>query len=518
MIHLPRRSLLTGFGAGLFALPGAALAQPVFADDPFQLGVAAGDPLPDSFVIWTRIAPRPLEDGHGMPSAPVPVRWEVAAERGFETVVRQGEAIARPELAHAVHVEVEGLQPGRPYFYRFHCGGAVSPIGRAKTAPAPGAATPRARFIVLGCQSFEQGFYTAHRRAAAEDADFVYCYGDYIYEGAASPTYTGSGGTMQNPRVHLGGECYSVDDYRRRYAQYKMDPDLQASHAAAAWFCTFDDHDVHSDWVGDVDEDGAPPEVFRLRRQAAFQAWYEHMPLRRSAFPNGSAMQIYRNTAWGDLLDLHFLDTRQHRSIQPCGNARAATCAGVDAAEAQVLGEAQEAWLYRNLDASRAHWKVLAQQIMVMDLDRKEGPEVGYNLDTWAGYRIPRQRLLRRLRDRRIDNVLVLTGDEHQNYAGELHLDGRAPEGDPIAAEFVVTSISSSGDGQDQRTDGRRYLADNAFLKFNNAQRGYAVCDVTPETWRTEFKVLNKVSDRGGTLTTRATYAVERGSSRVVAA
>ncbi|RZJ91807.1 MAG: alkaline phosphatase, partial [Brevundimonas sp.] len=354
MLHLPRRSLLTSFGAGLFAAPDAALAQPVFAEDPFQLGVAAGDPLPDGFVIWTRLAPRPLEPDHGMPAAPMAVTWEVALDEGFATVVAQGEAVARPELAHAVHVEVEGLQPGRPYVYRFRCGGEASPVGRARTAPAPGAVVDRARFVVLGCQSFEHGFYTGHARAAAEDADFVYCYGDYIYEGAAAPTYTGSGGTIQNPRVHLGGECYSLDDYRRRYAQYKMDPDLQASHAATAWFCTFDDHDVHSNWVGDVDEDGAPPEVFRLRRQSAFQAYYEHMPLRRSAFPTGSAMQMYRNTQWGDLLDLHLLDTRQHRSIQPCENARATTCAGVDAAEAQVLGEAQEAWLYRNLDASRA--------------------------------------------------------------------------------------------------------------------------------------------------------------------
>lgn len=518
MFQLPRRSLLTGFGAGLFAAPGAALAQPVFADYPFQLGVAAGDPLPDGFVIWTRLAPRPLEPGYGMPSAPVPVRWEVASDRGFTTVVQQGEAVARPELAHAVHVEVEGLQAGRPYFYRFRCGGETSPVGRAKTAPAPGAAVDRARFVVLGCQAYEQGFYTAHRKAADEDADFVYCYGDYIYEGRASRTYTGSGGTMENPRVHVGGETYSLDDYRRRYAQYKMDTDLQASHAAAVWFCTFDDHEVDNNWVDAYDQDGVPPEVFLLRRQAAFQAWYEHMPMRRSAFPKAAGMQIYRQAAWGDLLDLNLLDTRQHRSDQPCDDVWQSTCAGVEAAEAQVLGEAQEAWLYRNLDASRARWKVLAQQIMVMDLDRKEGADIGYNLDTWAGYRIPRARLLRRIRDRRIDNVVVLTGDEHQNYAGELFLDGRAPEGDPIAAEFVTTSISSSGNGQDQRADGRRYLADNAFLKFNNAQRGYVVCDVTPQRWSTEFKVLDRVSERGGTLTTRATYAVERGSSRVVTA
>lgn len=514
-----RRGLMLALGAGGVALGAGrqALADPVFAEYPFQLGIAAGDPTPDGFVIWTRLAPRPLEIGHGMPSAPVPVKWEVATDRGFSSVARSGEAVARPEMGHAVHVEVEGLEPGREYFYRFTAGAERTPSGRAKTAPAVGASVARVRFGVLGCQAWEHGFYTAHRKAAVEDLDFVYCYGDYIYEGRGNRTYTGSGGTIENPRQHLGGETYSLDDYRRRYAQYKLDTDLQASHAAAAWFVTWDDHEVANNWVSAID-DGVPPEVFLLRRQAAAQAFYEHMPLRRSAFPRGADIQLYRQASWGNLLDLNLLDTRQHRTDQPCGDSWAATCDGVSDPRAQVLGEAQEAWLYRNLERSTARWKVLAQQIMVMDLDRKAGPETGYNLDSWAGYRIPRQRLLNRLRERRIANTIVLTGDEHQNYAGELYVDSRNPEGAPVAAEFVTTSISSSGDGVDQRPDGRRYLAENPFLKFNNAQRGYVVCDVTPEAWRTEFKVLDKVSEKGGTLSTRATFAVASGDGRVVPA
>jgi len=518
---LSRRSLMLGLGAGGVALGsvGPALADPVFAEYPFQLGIAAGDPTPDGFVIWTRLAPRPFEIGNGMPTAPVPVKWEVATARGFgDAVVRSGEAVARPELAHAVHVEVEGLEPNREYFYRFSSGRERTPFGRAVTAPAVGTPVARARFGVVGCQAYEQGFYTANRKAAEEQLDFIYCYGDYIYEGRGNRTYTGSGGTIENPRQHFGGEIYSLDDYRRRYAQYKMDADLQSAHASTAWYCTWDDHEIDNNWVSALDQDGTDPAVFMLRQQAAMQAWYENMPVRRSAFPRGSALQLYRHATWGSLLDLNFLDTRQYRTDQPCNDSWAQNCAAVDAAEAQVLGEAQEQWLYRNLDQSRARWNVLAQQVMVMDLDRREGSEVGYNLDTWAGYRIPRSRLVRRIRDRRIQNVIVLTGDEHQNYAGEIHLDGRNPEGAPIASEFVTTSISSSGDGVDQRPDGRRIQADNAFLKFNNAQRGYVVCDVTPERWQTEFKVLDKVSDKGGTLTTRAKYAVASGDARVVPA
>ncbi|MFC0634842.1 alkaline phosphatase D family protein [Brevundimonas balnearis] len=519
LISPSRRGLILGLtsGAAGFAASGA-LARQVYVDYPFQLGVASGDPTPDGFVIWTRLAPQPLEVGYGMPAAPVGVSWEVATDRGFGEVVRSGDVVARPELGHSVHVEVEGLQPGRDYFYRFVSGRERSATGRAKTAPAAGARTDAARFGVVGCQAYEQGFYTAHRRVAGENLDFIYCYGDYIYEGRASRVWNSADGPQAQPRSHIGGEIHSLDDYRRRYAQYKMDADLQASHASAPWFVVWDDHEIDNNWVSDLDQDDTDPAVFRLRQQAAMQAFYENMPLRRSAFPRGSALQLYRRAQYGDLLDLNLLDTRQYRSNQPCDERWASTCDGVNDPAAQVLGDAQEAWLFQNLQSSRARWKVLAQQVMLMDLNRNLNGEVGYNLDTWAGYRIPRARLLNHIQRRGVDNVVVLTGDEHQNYAGELHLDGRDPTGRPIATEFVTTSISSSGDGVDQRPDGVRIQAQNPFLKFNNAQRGYVVCDVTHERWRTDFKVLDKVSTPGGVLTTRRSLAIEAGNPTLVEA
>lgn len=514
---LSRRSLMVGLGLGSM-LSGistrASLAQAVFEDNPFQLGVAAGDPLPDGFVIWTRLAPRPLEPDHGMPSQPMAVNWEVATDAGFGTVVRSGEAIARPELGHAVHVEVGGLEPGRPYFYRFIAGRERSGVGRAKTMPVAGAALDQVKFGIVGCQAYESGYYTAHRRIASEDLDFIYCYGDYIYEGRGNRIF-GSTNPQENLRVHVGGETYTVTDYRQRYAQYKMDTDLQASHASAAWFMTWDDHEIDNNWVSDLDQDGTDPAVFALRQAAAMQAYYEHMPLRRSSFPRGSAMQLYRRAVYGNLLDLNLLDTRQFRTDQPCNDRFNSTCDGINDRTAQVLGEAQETWLLNNLNRSEATWKALAQQIMVMDLDRNPGEEYGVNTDSWAGYRVPRERLLRHIRDRRIANTVVLTGDEHQNYAGELYLDGRNPEGEPIATEFVSTSISSGGDGQDRRADQEAFLAANPQLKFRNSQRGYVLCDVTPERWQTEFKVLDQVQNRNGVLTTRQTMVVEAGSARL---
>ena len=519
-INLSRRGLLLTVAAGGATLVAGrqAMAQMVYEDNPFQLGVAAGDPLPDGFVIWTRLAPRPLEPDHGMPSQPVAVSWEVATEAGFgNSVVQKGDAVARPELGHAVHVEVGGLEPGRPYFYRFTSGRERSGVGRAKTLPVPGAPLAGVRFGVVGCQAYESGYYTAHRKIAGEDLDFIYCYGDYIYEGRGNRLY-GSTSPQENLRTHVGGEVYTVTDYRQRYAQYKMDTDLQASHASAAWFTVWDDHEIDNNWVSDRDQDGVDPQVFALRQAAAMQAYYEHMPLRKSSFPRGSAMQLYRRAVYGDLLDLNLLDTRQFRTDQPCEDRSNSNCEGINDRAAQVLGEAQEAWLLNNLDRSEATWKALAQQVMVMDLDRNPGEGYGVNTDSWAGYRVPRERLLRHIRDRRIANTVVLTGDEHQNYAGELYLDGRNPEGAPIATEFVSTSISSGGDGSDQRPDQQAFLAANPQLKFRNSQRGYVLCDVTKERWQTEFKVLDQIHDRDGVLSTRLKLAVEAGDARLVGA
>jgi alkaline phosphatase D len=512
-----RRMMAAGLGALLVPAldPRQALAQPVFADYPFQLGVAAGDPAPDGFVLWTRLAPDPLAPGHGMPARPVPVSWEVAEDEAFSRIAAKGEAVARPELAHAVHVEVAGLSPARTYHYRFTAGAERSLAGRARTAPLAGAALERVRFGVVGCQHYEQGHYTAHRRLAEEDElDFVFCYGDYIYEGRSARVWNSAAGPQANLRQHLGQEIYSLDDYRRRYAQYKMDADLQASHAAAAWFVTWDDHEIDNNWVSDIDQDGTDPALFRLRQQSAMQAYYEHMPLRRQAFPSGPAMRLYRRADYGRLMRLNLLDTRQYRSDQPCGE-RWGVCNELDRPEAQVLGAAQERFVFDSLASSQARWNVLAQQVMMMDLDRDPGPAYMANPDSWGGYRAPRARLLRHIRDRQVANPVVLTGDEHQNYAGELHLDGRNPEGRAIATEFVATSITSGGDGTDQSPRMAQVQAANPTLTFNNSQRGYLLCDVTAERFQAAFRVLDKVSSPGGVVSTRATLAVPAGETRL---
>jgi len=510
---LTRRTFVAGAAAGALAAPAILSAQTLWRAYPFSLGIASGDPAPDGFVIWTRLAPEPLEPHGGMPMGNVPVKWEVASDERFETVVKSGEAAARPELGHSVHVELTGLQPDRPYWYRFEQGGERSIRGRARTLPAAGASVQALRFGVAGCQHYEDGLFTAYGHLAREELAFVYHYGDYIYEyrGDMLRPGRGAGGLYVPVRRHEGELIYSLDDYRRRYAQYKTDPDLQRAHAAHAFFPVFDDHEVDNNWAADIEGEDkpAPPEVFRLRRAAAFQAWYEHMPIRRRAFPNGAAIQAYRGISVGNLAEISFLDTRQYRTDQPCGDEWGATCPQISAPNAAMLGAEQEAWLARNLQSRNARWNVLAQQVMMMSLDRRraadEAPHKMVNLDSWAGYEVPRRRLISRMRG--LDNVIVLTGDEHQNWAGEL----RDERDRPVAVEFVATSISSGGDGQDQRPGSDFILRSNPQLRFVNDQRGYLTCELTPDEWRTNFMVMDRVSTPGGRISKRATGTVARG-------
>jgi alkaline phosphatase D len=512
-----RRRILQLFGASgaLLTVPlaGEALAQPAFGANPFQLGIAAGDPWPDGFVIWTRLAPDPLAYGSGMGHRGVEVEWQVASDERFATVVRSGKTVARPELGHSVHVEVAGLEPARPYWYRFTVAGERSPVGKAKTAPPAGSAVANVRIGVAGCQNYEAGYFTAHRRLAEETLDFVYCYGDYIYEGRGRPKLTG---VQDTARRHYNDEPYSLDDYRIRYAQYKLDADLQAAHAAHAWFSVWDDHETDNNWASVDDQDDTPRELFALRRQAAAQAYYENTPLRASCLPVGSAIQIYRRAAYGQLVGLNLLDTRQFRTHQPC--TKPGEPCVLDAPDGTIMGAAQEKWLLDGLSASKAQWNVIAQQVMMMDLDRDPGPAYRANTDSWGGYRAQRGRFLTQVRERRIGNMVVLTGDEHVNYAGELHVDGRNPGPVPAGIEFVGTSITTSGDGMDQTANSKAMIAGNAELKFINNQRGYLVCDVTRERWQTEFKVLDKVSQPGGVLSTRIKLAVEAGKPQLVPA
>jgi alkaline phosphatase D len=518
--------LLGGSAAGLTSLvPFQALAwdrpppynvepNPKFSTSPFTLGVASGEPLPDGFVIWTRLAPEPLDPHGGMPRRQIPVRWEVAADDRFQAIVQSGESMARPELAHAVHVEVAGLAPDRPYWYRFMVAGEQSRVGRSRTLPVAGARLDRVRFVAAGCQYYELGHFTAWRKIAEEPIDFVFHYGDYIYEAAGSKYLYGDNYGKNPPplRSHVGQELYSIDDYRARYGQYKTDPDLQAAHAACPWFVSIDDHEIDNNWAGNIDENESPPDIFATRKAMALQAYYENMPLRRSSLPVNGHLQMFRSAQYGDLLNAFFLDTRQYRSNQANFDLASPQNADVFAPNRTMMGDRQEAWLFDGLSRSPTRWNLIAQQVLLMNLRyQKDGagtPVAG--MDTWSGYMHSRRRLLDHIDRHRPGNVVTVSGDAHLHFAGNLIQDNG--DGRVIAAEFSATSITSGGDGTgDANPRVRAALTGNPELKAITDKRGYLLCDVDRDVWRSELKVLDKVTEANGALSTYARFAVERG-------
>ncbi len=485
---------------------GAVSAAPRFTACPFSLGVASGDPASDGFVLWTRLAPRPLEPGGGMAAEPVEVAWQVAEDEAMSRVVQRGTATANLAWAHSVHVEVAGLQPERWYWYQFKAGAEVSPKGRTRTMPAAGARPERLRFAFASCQKYEIGYYTAFEHMVREDLDLVVHLGDYIYE---------KGDDKRAVRPHGTAEIVTLDDYRARYALYKTDPALQAAHAMAPWIVTWDDHEVSNNYAAgrpqQHDRDRITDTQFLHRRAAGYQAYYEHMPLRRSALPAGPDMLLYRRLGFGRLAAFNVLDTRQYRTDQPQGDGVKPPVPQLLDPAGTIMGDRQREWLFAGLAGSPTTWNVLAQQVMVARVDRQAGPEEAFSMDKWSGYEFERRRLLRYFRDARVANPVVLTGDVHENWANELPVEPDRPDAPSAGVEFVGTSITSSGDGADQPPEAAALRAENPFVKYHNSERGYVRCEVTPGLWRTDYRTVPYVSRPGAPLHTRASFAVETG-------
>lgn len=510
-----REWLKTAGAASLLAVSGHLGAQrlqksPKFLVNPFTLGVASGDPQPDGFVLWTKLAPKPLERGAGMPTMAVEVDWALAGDAQMKNVLQRGWAIAHPELGHSVHVELAGLQPAHDYYYQFSVAGEQSAIGRARTLPAAGAPLAQLRFAVAGCQRYEDGYFTAWKHIAAEDFDFVFHYGDYIYE--YGPMRDTKARPVRRAMPGAPNETYTLDDYRNRYAIYKMDADLQAAHAATPFIMSFDDHEVDNNWAGDTNEEGVPTEIFLLRRAAAFHAWYEFMPLRRAQFPRGPHLQAFRRFAVGDLLNMHVLDTRQYRSPIACGDGVKADCAEATNPRRSLLGGTQENWLHDGFKGNTARWTLLAQQIPIMRGDRNPDPAIlGVSMDKWDGYSATRDRLFAAAESAKVKNLVSVCGDVHFNCASDLKKNFADEKSATVGVEFTSTSISSLGDGFDINARFKTLQQQDPHIKFYNGQRGYVAHTVTHNRWQADYKVLDKVSSPGGVLSTRRSFVVENG-------
>jgi len=496
-----RRTLLKAAGLAALGYPFrryvAIQSTPQFSADPFVAGVASGDPTRNGIVLWTRLIPDPKTERDWQRGA-VSVEWQISSDERMEKIVRRGNVPASPDFGHSVHVDVTGLDPNRWYWYRFRSGAAESPIGRTKTAPSSN--TDRIRFAFASCQQYQGGYYTAYKNMVHEDIDAVIFLGDYIYESR--------GGT--GARQVTAAEPRTLAEYRDRYALYRSDENLRESHRLFPWIVTWDDHEVQDNYANDVPKDSQPREDFLVRRAAAYQAHYEWLPMPKASIPKGPNEQMYRTLPFGPLANFIVLDGRQYRSDQPCGDGNKAPCAEF-LAERTMLGSPQEQWLDRELRASRSQWNILANQVRMAVVD--QGPEnsAAYAMDAWSGYESARRRMMTNLKNARVQNPVVITGDIHSHWVCDLKEDYTSEKSPVVATELIGTSISSGGDGSDTTATGQLQLSKNPHVKFYSNQRGYVRCEVTPKSLTADFRVVEKVSVPDSPVSTRASFVVENG-------
>jgi alkaline phosphatase D len=557
---LSRRDFLAASGMGAAALalgaqglwlPRSGLAQT--SSDPFKLGVASGDPLPNSVVLWTRLTPGDPLNGGGTPSS-TDVLWEVARDANFTTLVRSGTAKAESQFAYSVHVDagVEGtgdqLSSGTHYYYRFKNGSYTSPTGRTKTVPAANASPASMKFALASCQHWESGYYTAYGHMATQDLDLIVHVGDYIYEGAPS------GGNVLRKHsavVDSSWGCNTLADYRNRHAQYKTDKHLRAAHAAHPWVVVWDDHEVENDYVGT--NSWYRQSDFANRRAAAYQAYYEHMPLRRESLTlNGSQqvtnIRLYRPISYGQLAQFSVLDTRQFRSYWACANQGSLiedNCSertqdpiiksrkpyrrhaslggetmGLYSEPSPWLKDSQENWLKERLASSSSRWNIMAQQVIMFKYDHNDWSGDYYS-EAWDSYSATRDRILKHIVDRKVPNPVVLSGDMHSGWASNLESNFYdTSTSDVIGAEFTTTSITSGlSSGWD--TTYKNALSANRHVKhYEGRQGGYLLCTLDNTRWKTEYIVAASLKDDNNTNATvsKTLYlnAKDSGSSGVL--
>ena len=524
-LHLPRRRFLKGVGAGALLLPMAShrvLAEPT-SSSLFTLGVASGDPDHRSVVLWTRIAPDPLSLDGGNNDLPIDVHWQVAADPTMRNIVREGMVVAQPFQGHNVRVLADALPANATLYYRFSALGEFSSVGRTRTF-APRAVDPgEMTFALTSCQDYEAGYYNAWRDVVAQDVDFVLQSGDYIYEYGPSED-------PDVPRVHVGPEIETVDDYRRRYAQYRLDPDLRAAHEAAPFICTWDDHEVDNNYAALIPEDDQSAAAFLERRSQAYRAYFEVMPLRNGieSFTNATAddpvpadRRLYRKFDFGSLASIAVLDTRQDRDDQACGDGLQVCPPAADPMRA-MLGARQEEFLVKQMTLSGARWRTVLQQVMFMrwDLGALLGGVPGfYNVDAWDGYSAQRDRLLNFFGTLPDSNNVVLTGDIHSSWAAELKASFDEPESPIVGTEIVCAGISSTFGGDSNDALVRQTLPDNPHIRyFNGLKRGYALCTVTNSQWRTDFRLVDDNLLTDSSVTTAASWVINNGEPGLVEA
>lgn len=485
---------------------------------PFALGVASGAPQAQRLVLWTKLSAGLVPVLSPLPEI-IDVRWELALDEGFQRIVQRGTIQAHQRFGHSIHLQLEGLTPATVYFYRFLLGDALSPVGRTMTAPAADVHLTHQRIAFASCQHYEYGYFGAYRAMLADAPDLVIFLGDYIYE-KGRPSDQEKPRDARRLRSHNLPSAHTLEDYRQRYTLYKLDPALQAMHAACPWLVTWDDHEVVNDYADLVG--GSPRHNFALRRAAAYQAWFEHMPVQPldliSLFDN---LRVYAQYNFGQLVNFYLLDDRQYRDPHACSqrwrggsSIDPENCPELYINRRTLLGWSQEAWLYQSFRESRTRWNLLSQQTLFSPLQTQTLHSKTVWNDGWDGYPAARQRILDQLQASALANPVIIGGDVHANWICDVYdlaaQEQSAPSKTPIvASEFCATSITSPGMSPVQA---EKLAKHNPHVRFVNTQkRGYGLLDIYPDTLHASLRVVDNVHHPEPQASTLARFVVSGG-------
>ena len=523
-------SVLASAAAQTLWLPRSAWGQTRISSTPFTLGIASGSPTQDGVVLWTRLAPTGFLGASNLGADNITVRWELAHDEGFARIVQRGQAQALAALAHSVHVELAGLEAGRGYFYRFQVSEWTSAIGRTRTLPGD-AAPNRFRIAYASCQRWEHGYYSAYRHMLADQPDLVLFLGDYIYEypRAANPARTPNA-------TSNAGWTLTLDDYRSRYALHKSDADLQAMHAACPWAFTWDDHEVQNDYAGLTPGDAGPAAAdFEARRAAAYQAFYEHTPLRASVLTRALAglsakpaaeMRLYSEMRLGALGSLYLLDARQYKDAPVCTKDGALGSSTVNPAQCPawydpartMLGATQESWLAQSLarNATAPGWQIMGQSSLFGPRDfSASGKAKSLWNDGWDGYSAARTRMTDAIQKAGSKNVVFFGGDVHENWVGHVKADFTQTSSASIATEFCGTSITSRHSAASSNEKVPERIARNPHFVFADVEkRGYGLADFSSSKLQVSLRTVSDVMSKEAAVQSLAQFVV--ASSKAV--
>jgi len=524
-----RRDFIIGLGAGAAALPGLVRAQGA-PSGVFGHGVASGDPEVNAVVIWTRVSPSL--------GSSVAVNWDVALDVGFTQMVRRGRALALAANDHTVKIDVRSLPAGAQLFYRFSAGGQTSPVGKTRTLPT--GALNEVKLAVFSCANYPAGYFHAYAEAAGMSDVFAAVHvGDYIYEYPRGG-YASESAASMGREVLPATELLALNDYRQRYAQYRTDADLQALHAAMPWICVWDDHEITNDtWkAGAENHTPATEGDFFVRRSAAIKAYYEWLPVRA---PEASRLErIYRSFTFGNLIDLHMLDTRviardkqlDYANYFGAGGFNSNAFAADMANPArQLIGAEQTQWLGARMANSNSTWTILGQQVLMgrmnipaplvlgqISFSNYSGliykaqtapatltpqeqailaqPAIPYNLDAWDGYAVARETVLGMARAYN-KNLVVLSGDTHNAWASDL----ADRLGNQVGIEFATPGVTSPGFEAYFPTENPLAVAGGLeqligpLVYAETASRGFMVVTATQAECRCDWVYVSNVKN-----------------------